>query len=124
MTTRTLKSTPRAAAIALIAAVGFAGACVEDESANPPRADIGALSCDYSNAGPLRADGKVTNHSSKTSTYVIDVEFEVDGFYVDTRTEWIEELAPGETAPLAVSVADAPEGDVQCRINAVERFKA
>jgi hypothetical protein len=72
--------------------------------------------------GTLGATVTVTNDSSGSSTYLIDVDFVRDGQTVDQDDVIVSELAAGATAEVdaASDVAGAP--GVECRVAHVERF--
>jgi hypothetical protein len=108
--------------LALLALCGLGCA---DESANPPMADVDAsFTCDSDADGALRARGSVTNHSSKPSFYVVTIDFTVDGRSFESATGTVDDVAPGETAPIEVAAFEAPEGDLDCFVSDVDRFKA
>ena len=82
------------------------------------------VSCRPEADGALRAVATVTNHSSKASSYFIDIEFAIDGLKLDERTAIVEYVDPGEVVPAETTVRDAPVGRPSCRITRVDRFKA
>ena len=111
-----------AAALLATAFAASMGACT-DESAHPPRNDIDSSWSCTTEDGLARASGTITNHSSKTSFYQLDVEFRVDGETVDERGASVDGVDPGETTTVEV-VSDEAHGDVTCHVTNVERFKA
>jgi hypothetical protein len=82
------------------------------------------LSCRPEADGALRAVATVTNHSSKPSSYFIDIEFAVDGLKLEERTAIVESVDPGEVVPAETTVRDAPDGRPSCRITSIHRFRA
>ena len=64
----------------------------------------------------------MTNDSSGSSTYLIDVDFVSDGRTVDQDDVVVSELAAGATVEVDATsdLANAP--GVECRIAHVERF--
>ncbi len=84
----------------------------------------GSVRCTTTSSGDVQATGTVTNHSSKASTYWVDVTISVDGREVDTRTAVVEDVEPGDSVPLEVTLRDAPHGDPTCEITDVLRVKA
>ncbi len=72
----------------------------------------------------MRAGGTLTNHSTKTSFYVIETEFRLDGHVVDHRSTSIDDVEPGETARVETVSSEVVDDDVTCRVTSVERFKA
>ena len=100
--------------------VGLTAACDTDqaEDLNP------ALAC-HRDHGKLYANGSVTNHSSQSSTYLIEIGFAVAGTRVNSSDAYADEVRPGETAPIETSVhAPARDGDVSCWVISVDRFHA
>jgi hypothetical protein len=98
------------------------GACT-DESAHPPKNDVDSGWTCTTEGGVARTAGTITNHSSKTSFYQLDIEFRVDGQVVDERGASIDGVEPGETTRVEV-VSDDAHGAVTCHIADVARFKA
>ena len=113
-------------AVALIACFTLS-ACeteAETEAAHPPRNDVDAgWTCDVE-SDVVRASGTITNHSTKTSFYIIETEFRLDGVMVDHRSTGIDDVEPGETARVEAVSSDVVDDDVTCHVTTVERFKA
>lgn len=114
-----------AGAAAVLAACFALSACeVDTETVHPPRDDLDpGWSC---NVEPdvVRASGTITNHSSKTSFYIIETEFRFGGHVVDRTTTSIDGVEPGETARVESVSADVVDDDVTCHVTSVDRFKA
>jgi hypothetical protein len=109
---------------ALLAGLALA-ACMDDESANPPLDDIDTgWACAPDPTGGVRAVGTVTNHSSTTSFYVIEIAIERGDEVLDEDSATIDEVAPGETARVDARVSDLDGSGASCTVTGVERFKA
>lgn len=90
---------------------------------NPPEKDVQVTSCAKDEFGDFpEAKLKITNHSSKTSDYLVSVEFlDADGTRKAEGTGLVSNLAPGQTAEdTAGGLAEVP-GKVTCRIVKVTR---
>lgn len=109
--------------LALLVLAGLG--CDAENTVHPPMDDVDpAWSCQIDADGVLRAQGSVTNRSSKPSLYLVTVDFAVDGRSFDFVTESIDDVDPGETAEVYASAFDAPDGDADCVVSDVERFEA
>ena len=109
--------------LAVVAASAFAIGC-DDETTNPPRSDIDAgWTCD-AQSGVARYGGTITNHSSKSSFYMIEIAFRVNGETVAKRTASVDDVGPGETTRVESVASDIPAAKVTCQVTNVERFKA
>src|SRR4051812_17541440 len=88
-------------------------------------ADVdGPVRCTLTPSGDVQATGTVTNHSSKASSYWIDITVSVDGNEVGTRTAVVEDVEPGDSVPLGTTLREAPDGEVGCEVTDVLRVKA
>ncbi len=105
---------------------------IETDSANldhPPQRDLqGEVTCDL-DARPLVATGRVTNHSSETSRYLITVSFTArDGTRLELAHAEVDQVAPGETArweAVALGAADADAAVVSgCRVTHMNRYSS
>jgi hypothetical protein len=111
------------AGCAIAASLLVAGAC-EDESAHPPLDDIDAgWTCTHE-AGLVRTAGTITNHSSKTSFYLIDIEFRDNGKVVANRGASVDGVGPGQTTQVESVAAVTDATDISCHVKSVDRFKA
>ena len=109
--------------LAAIAASVFAIGC-DDETTHPPRNDIDAgWTCD-AQSGIARYGGTITNHSSKSSFYMIDIAFRVEGETVAKRSASVDDLGPGKTTRIESVASDVHAAKVTCQVTNVERFKA
>lgn len=92
--------------------------------AHPPQADVGSLECTRNQFGDLEATATVTNHSSERSNYVVTVAFESP----DGKTQlassggFVQDLEPGQSAPLRVVTGTDAPAEFTCRLTEVERF--
>ena len=110
-------------ALAAVTASVFAFGC-DDETSHPPRNDIDAgWTCDV-RTGFARSSGTITNHSSKSSFYMIDIAFRIDGETVAKRSASIDDVEPGETTRVESVASDVHDPRVTCHVTNVERFKA
>jgi hypothetical protein len=102
----------------------LAGNIAAEEAASQDDASVSTCSID-ARTGDLLAGVEVINHSSETSTYVIEIAFETpSGRFLDRGDLMLAEVAPGETV-VVDALGEAPAGsDVECRIEHVERFSA
>jgi hypothetical protein len=93
-----------------------------DNTEHPPPRDVEGLRCFTDDAGDVAAEGRVTNKSSETSTYNIDVAFEAGGTRIDSGTTFVGEVSPGQTASWQVTtLTDAP-AEFTCELQRVDRF--
>jgi hypothetical protein len=108
---------------AILAASGFG--CSGENTANPPLDDIDhPWACATGEDGVVRAEGTVTNRSSKPSSYVVTVEFTDDGEDLGSASASVDHVDPGETTELIVSSGETAHGDADCTVDDVARFKA
>jgi hypothetical protein len=116
-------------AVAAISAASLAAEVIDGETTHPPTKDVdGGWSCSV-DAEVVRASGSITNHSSKTSFYMVEVEFRVGGDVVEQRGASIDDVEPGETALVEVTTSLAElrrhgSGAITCEVGDVDRFKA
>jgi hypothetical protein len=116
---------PAVLAVALVGTFGLTS-CM-GESANPPAHDIDpGWQCVADPAGGVRSTGTVTNHSSKTSFYVIDLEVKRGKEVVASGSVSVDGVESGETVRIDTLLDD---GNVQfegsaCTVTNIERFKA
>jgi hypothetical protein len=112
---------------AIVGALALTG-CL-DESANPPMHDVDAgWECIPDAGGGVRSVGTVTNHSSKTSFYVIDLAVEVGGDTWARGSASVDGVEPGETVRIDTLIDDDDDEidltDAECTVTSVDRFKA
>jgi hypothetical protein len=100
---------------------------ISDNASNPPQADLnGDTECTVDDFGGVVAKGTLTNNSSKTSSYMIQVSFndaagvrfaEAPAFYNDVRAgETVLWDTPAFTRPV--------EGAWTCEVVSIERFSS
>ena len=71
------------------------------------------------------ATGTVTNHSAKSSTYIIEVKFSVDGHSLRSDSAAVDAVEPNTTAAFEATVLGAvPEGALECRVVSATRLKS
>jgi hypothetical protein len=109
--------------LAAVTASALAIGC-DDESSHPPRNDIDSGWTCAAQSGIARYGGTITNHSSKTSFYMIEIAFRVDGETVAKRSASVDEVGPGETTRIETVASDVHDPAVTCQVTGVERFKA
>ncbi|MEU9193103.1 hypothetical protein [Streptomyces hundungensis] len=95
------------------------------EGAHPPAADVTITSCDLDSASFAQARLQIVNHSSKSSNYLVSVEFtNSNGTRVGEGTAIENDLAPGEKAQdTATSPVEGTSG-VTCKVTSVDRYAA
>lgn len=94
-------------------------------TSHPPTADVTISSCATNTLGWPSADVVVTNHSAKTSNYLVTVAFvSKDGkTQLDTGMASVDNLTPGQaTAPQEASGTNQVTGGFTCRVAQVERY--
>src|SRR4051812_32260045 len=118
--TRTIR---RSLAIAALVGVGVLGSTACDVE---HREDVDpALHCGLDAQGHAQATGTVTNHSSKSSTYFIEVQFSVGNHALRADSTAVDAVEPNTTVAFEATVFDAvPEGLLECHVVSVTRVKA
>jgi len=84
--------------------------------------DVSLVSCGVGASGRPEAVLEVTNDSSKSSAYVIRVEFTGGGDTTESEFSGVESLASNDTVTVVVEARDAVAGDVECDITYVQRL--
>lgn len=133
-----MKLIPAALAAAIVLAVAACSAeadpqptsasGVDTESGNtenPPPADVTVETCGADEVGWITAGGKITNHSSKPSTYFIEVEFlDPAGMRYGEGLASSSTVAPGQVVEWeAPGLTDARPGGT-CKVISVDRYEA
>ena len=109
--------------LAAVAAGAFAIGC-DDETSHPPRQDIDpGWTCDVQ-SGVAHYGGTITNHSSKSSFYMIEIAFRVEGVTVAKRSASVDGVSPGDTTRVESVASDVHDPKLTCHVTGVERFKA
>jgi hypothetical protein len=109
--------------LAAMSATVLAVGC-DDETTHPPRHDIDTGWTCGVQGGTARTGGTITNHSSKASFYMIEIDFRVSGETVAKRSASIDGVGPGETTRVETVASDVHDPKVTCHVTNVERFKA
>lgn len=111
------------AGAALLSAVAALSAC-DGATSHPPADDIDPGWTCVASGDAVHAVGTITNHSSKTSFYVVDVEFRV-GNEVALRSGSVDGVAPGQTVTVGITAdgLHTPD-DATCNVSEVTRLKA
>lgn len=91
---------------------------------NPPAADVKLTTCRVDSTLQLpEAKLKVTNHSSKPSDYLINVEFlDRSGTRVAETAAMQSALSPGKSALTEAMGDNQVKGKVTCKVTKVDRF--
>ena len=116
---------PALVAAAIVGTFGLTS-CM-GESANPPTHDIDpGWQCVADPVGGVRSTGTVTNHSSKTSFYVIDLAVQRGDAVLASGSVSVDGVEPGETVRIDTLLddGDADFEGTACTVTNVERFKA
>ena len=95
-----------------------------NNTAHPPAADVKVTSCtvDPSTNWPA-AKLEITNHSSKTSNYTVQVQFlNSSGIRVADALAAASNVSPGERAVETAQSLDVVSGNVTCNVTSVDRF--
>ncbi|GHC43663.1 FxLYD domain-containing protein [Streptomyces flavofungini] len=98
----------------------------QEQTAPPvsgPRADVEIIKCSVEpNTRWPNAELRITNHSSKTSDYWVEVEFvDADGVRIAEGVAGTSNLAPDQVANESASGFREASGKVVCRITDVTR---
>jgi hypothetical protein len=132
-TTTTIETTPatepETTAPPTTAASPAAGAATHsDNDEHPPPDDVDSLDCRQDGALGAAAEGELTNHTGKSSNYVITVSFSrrSDSVVYAQGAAWLTNIAPGQRATWSAQSfhPDVPDGGAACAITRVERFAA
>lgn len=106
---------------------GIASASTDAD--HPPQRDIRLGVCEGDGNGGVRAAGTLTNWTSSTADYRIDVSFRSmaggsSGEEFAARVTDVDAVPANGTVDWSASVEEAPEGAFACRLVAVNRWKA
>lgn len=111
------------AGAALLTALAAVAAC-DGATSHAPLDDVDPGWTCVASGDVVHAGGTITNNSSKTSFYVVSVEFR-SGQEVAQRSSSVDGVAPGQTVTVGVAADDlAATGDVSCHVSDVTRLKA
>jgi hypothetical protein len=91
---------------------------------NAPEDDVEIVGCTTNEYDWPEAQIKITNNSSKASTYSVDIAFEsADGSVQhDTSMVFVDNLEPGQSATEEASSLKEASGDIVCKVTKVTRF--
>jgi hypothetical protein len=98
---------------------------VSDNTTNPPQADLnGDTECTIGQFGSVAAKGTLTNHSSQTSAYMIQVSFnDAAKVRFAEGSDFHNDVRAGETVLWEASGhVDPVDGPWTCDVVSVERF--
>ncbi|MFD7298068.1 FxLYD domain-containing protein [Streptomyces sp. NPDC059897] len=97
---------------------------VSSNKLNAPKDDVELGDVTVDDLGTPQVDLTITNHSSKTSDYMIDVEFlDANGKRIDTGTAVENAVAADqEVDTQAGGLEQAPSGTVTAKVLTVDRF--
>lgn len=85
--------------------------------------DVAVESCDVGEFNYIEMKLKVTNNSSKRSTYFIDTVVEgPDGSQIDSGFASVDNLEPGQSTITDVALITEAPGEFSCRIVEVDRM--
>ena len=93
-------------------------------SSNPAKDDARLSSCSTDSLGQLSAKVTITNHSSKSSNYMVTVVFESsDGAtQLDSSFAAANNLSPNQNTTVEAVSFKEPQGRFTCRITDVTRY--
>lgn len=100
---------------------------VSDNTTHPPQADLnGDTECTLDELGSVAAKGTLTNHSSQTSAYTLQVSFNDEAGVRFAEAPVIHnDVRAGETVRWDASGFARPEGSAwTCEVVSVERFSS
>ncbi len=88
--------------------------------------DVEVVACGTDDDGVMDATLEVTNQSTETSNYIIDVSFDRTGRdeQLTTAPALVNGLAPGQVTEVVATSFESPPGEFECRVSFVERFSA
>lgn len=78
--------------------------------------------CSTDTLGYPTASGTIVNHSSKISDYEISVNFLKGGVHVSDGVNFVDDVAPGQTATWNAGGTDQTSGAVTCQVAEVNRI--
>jgi len=106
-----------------------AGSGVDTESGNtehPPPADVAITTCAPDpDVGWILAAGTITNHTSKASTYFVQVEFvDANGIRYAEGITSSSTVAPGQAVEWEASGLTEARAGGKCKLISVDRYEA
>jgi hypothetical protein len=95
---------------------------IKGTSSKSAKKDVTVTTCRADGGGRPTASGKILNHSSKTSNYVIRLKFtDAQGNTVSEGVAPVKSVGADETATWDLTGARDVKGSVQCKITGVSR---
>jgi hypothetical protein len=95
------------------------------EETESERRDIGEIDCHTDASGFMVADVEITNHTSKSSNYILSVSFVENGSVTTSSSAFLDNLPPGSTGTAPATTSATPTGsDFTCQVDSVQRFSA
>ena len=93
-----------------------------DNGSHPPQQDVAVSGCSIDELGFPTATGTIVNHSSKTSDYELSVNFLKGGVHVSDGADFVNNVAPGQTATWNAGGTDQVSGQITCQMAEVNRI--
>jgi hypothetical protein len=110
--------------VAIVVVAGDAADDFTEETASERR-DIGDINCHVDASGFMIADVEITNHTSKSSNYVLDVSFREGGTVTTSSAAFLDNLPPDATGTATATTSSTPTGsEFTCTVETVQRFSA
>lgn len=101
---------------------GISSSTTDDDA--PPQRDLaGMLSCG-AEIGVLRAEGAITNHSTTTADYTVQVIWSDGGVELGRGTTQLQAVRPGRTLMFVASTPGSGNSAMSCRVTRVDRTAA
>lgn len=122
----TSSKTTAAAAPPKAAASTPAAPAASPAKADGATADVEVVDCKVDSAIHWpSADLKITNHTSKSSNYMVSVEFtDASGTRVAEGIAATNNLAAGQAAAVKAAGTSAVSGEIKCKVTNVTRYAA
>lgn len=97
---------------------------VSNNGENPPQADVSITSCDLDQyLSYPQATLHITNHSTKTSDYMIEVNFlDASGTKIADGTAISNNIEAGQSAIEKATGLSSMKGAITCKVTDVNRF--
>jgi hypothetical protein len=95
---------------------------IKATSSESAKKDVTVTTCRSVDGGKPTASGRILNHSSKTSNYVIRLKFtDADGNTLSEGVAPVDSVGADETATWELTGARDVNGEVRCEITGVSR---
>jgi hypothetical protein len=91
---------------------------------NPPQKDISAkdMTCTTDASGNMTASGQLTNHSSKSSSYLVEISFRQNGSEIGTASDLVLGVDAGKTGSWSATSTVGASGGFTCKIYSIDRW--